>query len=154
MIAFYLHWNEHQEYPCVLNTSHTVLGDMPDFYQKLVCITRHVIQFYQRPGWNTEHTNSLLMWQWHHFCFEVTREGLRPGWNCRHGKLFTQRPGWNKRILRKIQCVLIKSPVTCIQDQRVLGTNKKDNLWLLNCNTVYIGFCDYGYSGKSGFSDR
>ena len=48
-------------YSCVLNTSHTVLGDMPDFYQKLVCITRHVIQFYQRPGWNTEHTNSLLM---------------------------------------------------------------------------------------------
>ena len=97
-------------YSCVLNTNHTVLGDMPDFYQKLVCITRHVIQFYQRPGWNTEHTNSLLMWQWHHFCFEVTREGLRPGWNCRHGKLFTQRPGWNKRILRKIQCVLNKSP--------------------------------------------
>ena len=107
-------------YSCVLNTSHTVLGDMPDFYQKLVCITRHVIQFYQRPGWNTEHTNSLLMWQWHHFCFEVTREGLRPGWNCRHGKLFTQRPGWNKRILRKIQSVLIKSPVTCIQDERVI----------------------------------
>ena len=72
-----------------------------------------------RPGWNTEHTNSLLMWQWHYFSFEVTRESLWPGWNCRHGKLFTQRPGWNKRILRKIQCVLIKSPVTCIQDQRV-----------------------------------
>ena len=107
-------------YSCVFNTSHTVLGDMPDFYQKLVCITRHVIQFYQRPGWNTEHTNSLLMWQWHHFCFEVTRKVLRPGWNCRHGKLFTQRPGWNKRILRKIQCVLIKSPVTCIQDERVI----------------------------------
>ena len=126
-------------YSCVLNTSHTVLGDMPDFYQKLVCITRHVIQFYQRPGWNTEHTNSLLMWQWHHFCFEVTREGLRPGWNCRHGKLFTQRPGWNKRILRKIQCVLIKSPVTCIQDQRVhtlrfLTENCMhfDNKWILS----------------------
>ena len=112
----------HAEYSSVCNTSHTVLGDMPNFYQKLVCITRHAIQFYQRPGWNTEHTNSLLMWQWHHFCFEVTREGLRPGWNCRHGKLFTQRPGWNKRILRKIQCVLIKSPVTCIQDERVLPT--------------------------------
>ena len=89
------------DYSCVLNTSHTVLGDMPDFYQKLVCITRHVIQFYQRPGWNTEHTNSLVMWQWHHFCFEVTREGLRPGWNCRHGKLFTQRPGWNKLDLKE-----------------------------------------------------
>ena len=32
-------------------------------------------------------------------------------------------------------------------------------LYSLNCpvklslNTVYIGFCDYGYSGQSGFSD-
>ena len=120
---------------------------MPDFYQKLVCITRHVIQFYQRPGWNTEHTNSLLMWQWHHFCFEVTREGLRPGWNCRHGKLFTQRPGWNKRILRKIQCVLIKSPVTCIQDERVprlepeekrnLNLNPPANFCFLNGNKLW-----------------
>ena len=42
-----------------------------------------------------------------------------PGWNCSHGKLFTQRPGWNKRNLRKIQYVLIKSPVTYIQDERV-----------------------------------
>ena len=108
------------EYSCLFNTSHTVLGDMPHFDQKLVCITRHVIQFHQRPGWNTRHTDSLLMWQWHHFCFEVTGEGLRPGWNWRHGKLFTHRPGWNKRNLRKIQCVLIKSPVTCIQDKRVL----------------------------------
>ena len=106
-------------YSCVFNTSHTVLGDMPNFYEKPVCITRHAIPFYERPGCNTGHTNSLLMWQWHHYCFEVTREGLRPGCNCRHGKLFTQRPSWNKRILRKIQCVLIKSPVTCIQDQRV-----------------------------------
>ena len=107
------------KYSRVFNTSHTVLGDMPNFYQKLVCITRHAIPFYRRPGWNTEHTNSLFMWQWHHFCFEVTREGLRPGWNCRHGKLFTQRPGWNKRIWGKIWCVLNKSPVTCIQDERV-----------------------------------
>ena len=36
------------------------------------------------------------MWQLHHSCSEVTRDGLRPGWNCRHGNLFTQRPGWNK----------------------------------------------------------
>ena len=48
-------------YSCVFNTSHTVLRDMPDFYQKRVCITRHPIPFYQRPDWNTEHTNSLLM---------------------------------------------------------------------------------------------
>ena len=104
------------KYSCVLNTSHTILGDIPDFYHKLVCITRHIIQFYQRPGWNTEHINSLLMWQWHHYYFEVTREGLRPGCNSRYGILFTQRPGWNKRIWGKIQWVLNRSPVTCIQD--------------------------------------
>ena len=103
-------------YSCVLNTSHTVLGDMPNFYENPVCITRHAIPFYERPGCNTEHTNSLLMWQWHHYCFEVTREGLRPGCNSRHGTLFTQRPGWNKRIWGKIQWVLNRSPVTCIQD--------------------------------------
>ena len=103
-------------YSCVFNTSHTVLGDMPNFYEKPVCITRHAIPFYERPGCNTEHTNSLLMWQWHHYCFEVTREGLRPGCNSRHGTLFTQRPGWNKRIWGKIQWVLNRSPVTCIQD--------------------------------------
>ena len=103
-------------YSCVFNTSHTVLGDMPNFYENPVCITRHAIPFYERPGCNTEHTNSLLMWQWHHYCFEVTREGLRPGCNSRHGTLFTQRPGWNKRIWGKIQWVLNRSPVTCIQD--------------------------------------
>ena len=103
-------------YSCVFNTSHTVLGDMPNFYEKPVCITRHAIPFYERPGCNTEHTNSLLMWQWHHYCFEVTREGLRPGCNSRHGTLFTQRPGWNKRIWGKIQWVLNRSPATCIQD--------------------------------------
>ena len=103
-------------YSCVFNTSHTVLGDMPNFYEKPVCITRHAIPFYERPGCNTEHTNSLLMWQWHHYCFEVTREGLRPGCNSRHGTLFTQRPGWNKRIWGEIQWVLNRNPVTCIQD--------------------------------------
>ena len=103
-------------YSCVFNTSHTVLGDMPNFYEKPVCITRHAIPFYERPGCNTEHTNSLLMWQWHHYCFEVTREGLRPGCNSRHGTLFTKRPGWNKRIWGEIQWVLNRSPVTCIQD--------------------------------------
>ena len=59
------------------------------------------------------------MWQLHQFCFEVKRESLRQDWYCKHGKLFTQRPGWNKRICRKIQDVLNKSPVTCIQDERV-----------------------------------
>ena len=48
-------------YSCVFNTSHTALGGMPSFYQKLVCITRHAMQFYGRPCWNTEHTNSLLI---------------------------------------------------------------------------------------------
>ena len=90
-------------YSCVFNTSHTVLGDMPNFYEKPVCITRHAIPFYERPGCNTEHTNSLLMWQWHHYCFEVTREGLRPGCNSSHETLSTQRPGCNKRIWGEIQ---------------------------------------------------
>ena len=46
----------------VFNTSHTVLGDMPNFNEKPVCITRHAIPFYERPACcNTEHTNSLLM---------------------------------------------------------------------------------------------
>ena len=103
-------------YSCVFHTSHTVLGDMPNFYEKPVCITRHAIPFYERPGCNTEHTNSLLMWQWHHYCFEVTRKDFRPGCNSRHGILFTQRPGCNKRIWGKILWVFIRSPVTCIQD--------------------------------------
>ena len=30
----------HCNYSCVFNTCHTVLGDMPNVYQKLVCITR------------------------------------------------------------------------------------------------------------------
>ena len=83
----------------------TVLRYMPNFYQKLVCITRHAIPFYQRQGWNTEHTNSFDVTMTFFF-FEVPREGLRPGWNCRHGKLFTQRPGWSKGIWGKFQCVL------------------------------------------------
>ena len=36
----------------------------------------------------------------------------------RHGNLVTQRPGGNKRIWGKIQCVF--SPVTCIQDKIVV----------------------------------
>ena len=118
---------------------------MPNFYQKLVCITRHAIQFHQRPGWNTEHTNCLLMWQLHHFCFEVTREGLRPGWNCRHGKLFTQRPGWNKRILGKIYCVLNKSPVTFIKDERVMpgpyDTEFSDRLFVVLVRLAKTIYC-------------
>ena len=121
---------------------------MPNFYQKLVCIKRHAIQFHRRPGWNTEHTNSLLMWQWHHFCFAVTREGLRPGWNCRHGKLFTQRPGWNKRIWGKIRCVLNKSPVTCIQDERVYDLLKN-----LACGTFLEWKCNF-YIAKLKLSWR
>ena len=35
-----------------------------------------------------------------------------PGWNCRHGKLFTERLGWNKMIWRNILNVLNMSPVT------------------------------------------
>ena len=110
------------QYFCVFNTSHTVLGDMLNFCQKLVCITtykaRHTIL--SKISWNTTgYTNSLLMWQLHHFCFKVRRESLRPGWIYRHGKLFTQRPGWNKRIWGKILCVLNKSPATSIQDERV-----------------------------------
>ena len=38
------------QYFCVFNTSHTVLGDMLNFCQKLVCITRHAISFYRRPA--------------------------------------------------------------------------------------------------------
>ena len=48
------------------------------------------------------------------------QENLRPAWHCTDiSNFYWTRPGWNKNILRKIQCVLIKSPVTCIQDQRV-----------------------------------
>ena len=88
-------------YSCVFNTSHTVLGDKPK-KQKPVCITRHAIPIYQRPGWNTEHITYRLMWQRHHFCFKQKKVSpgtsgfnFHPGWNCRHGKLFTQRLGWN-----------------------------------------------------------
>ena len=52
-----------ESYSCVFNTCHTVLGDMPNFYETPACITRHAIPFYERPGCNTEHPNSLLMWQ-------------------------------------------------------------------------------------------
>ena len=83
------------------NTSHNVLGDISNFYQKLLCITRHAIPFYQIPGLNTEH-----------------REILRPGWKCWQGTFFIPRPGWNNRIWGKIHCVLNISPVTCIQDER------------------------------------
>ena len=141
-------------YSCIFSTSHCIrrhaklLSETCLYYK-----TYHTILSKTRLEYRTQQL-SIDVTMTSFYYFEVTMEGLSSGWKCRHGKLFTQRPGWNKRILRKIQCVLIKSPVTCIQDQRVLGTNKKDNLWLLNCNTVYIGFCDYGYSGKSGFSDR
>ena len=37
-------------YSFLFNTSHVVLGDMPDFFQKHVWITRHGIPFTQRPG--------------------------------------------------------------------------------------------------------
>ena len=38
------------------------IGHMPNFYQKLICITSHAMPFYhQRQGWYTEQTNSLLM---------------------------------------------------------------------------------------------
>ena len=37
-------------YSFLFNTSHVVLGDMPDFFQKHVWITRHAIPFTQRPG--------------------------------------------------------------------------------------------------------
>jgi len=46
-------------YSCVFNTSHTVLRGLPNFYLKLVSITRNAIPIYLRPGWNTWHTNSL-----------------------------------------------------------------------------------------------
>ena len=48
-------------YSCVFSTSHTVIGDMTNFYEKLGCITRHVIPFNQRPGCNTEPTYFILM---------------------------------------------------------------------------------------------
>ena len=65
---------------------------MSNFYQKDVPITRHAMPFYQRPDWNTEHiNNSILMWKWHNYSFEVTRGDLRPGWSCKHSKLFTLR---------------------------------------------------------------
>ena len=75
MLTFLLHIS-FQKYCTLLRTlaSSIQVTLMPNFYQKLVCITRHVIPIYPGPGCNTEHTNSLLMWQWYHFCFEVTRE--------------------------------------------------------------------------------
>ena len=36
--------------PSALNRDATVLGNMPDFFQKHVWITRHAIPFAQRPG--------------------------------------------------------------------------------------------------------
>ena len=58
-------------------------GDMPNFFQKHVWIIRHTIPITQRPGWNTEHSNS----QRRHHCFEETLKGLRPDCNSGHGKL-------------------------------------------------------------------
>ena len=46
-------------YSFVFNTSHVVLGVMPNFFPKHVWITRHVIPITQRPGWNTRHNNPL-----------------------------------------------------------------------------------------------
>ena len=57
------HIESNYMYSCVFNTSHTALGDMPNFYHKLVCSTKHAIPIDQRPGWNTDHTNFLLMRQ-------------------------------------------------------------------------------------------
>ena len=58
-IAWYGWRNTHS---CIFNTSHThCIGNRPNFYLKLVSITRHAMPFYQRPGWSTEQTNSLLM---------------------------------------------------------------------------------------------
>ena len=37
-------------YSFLFDTSHVALGDMPDFFQKHVWITRHAIPFTQRPG--------------------------------------------------------------------------------------------------------
>ena len=56
-----LNYCEYFAYSCVFNTSHTVLRDMLNFNEKLVCITEHAISFKQRPGCNTEHTNFILM---------------------------------------------------------------------------------------------
>ena len=108
-------------YPCVCNTSNTVLGDMPLLETCLYYKTCHTIV-----------PKTRLEYRTHQFSIDVTMTSLllrsnkgrfMTGWNCRHGKLFTQRPGWNKRILGKIQCVLNKSPVTCIQDKRVTSQN-------------------------------
>ena len=38
----------HQRYSFLFNTSHIVLGDMPDFFQKHVWITRHAILITQK----------------------------------------------------------------------------------------------------------
>ena len=46
------------------------------------------------------------------------------GWNCRHFSS-TQRPGWNKRSWEKFNN---KSPVVCIQDERV---------WSMIVATIY-----------------
>ena len=90
---------------CVFNSTHTLLGDkLPTFYQKLVYITTQATPFYERPGLNTEHTNSLLLWQWH-YCFEVTREGLRPGWK-------------DKRIQWKCSLFLIRLPSLVFKTQK------------------------------------
>ena len=48
-----------EKYSFLFNTSNVVLGDMLDFFQKHVWITRHAIPISQRPGWNTEHSNPL-----------------------------------------------------------------------------------------------
>ena len=58
----------------------------------------------------TYHTNSAKTWpeyRKHQFYY------------CNNDIIFTI-PGWNKRILGKIQCVLNKSSMACIQNKRVL----------------------------------
>ena len=67
--------------------------------------------------------------------------------NCRHGKLFTQRPGQNKRTLIKIQYVLNKSPAACIQYERAMPAICQKllqvyimiNVWLLKLNLSIPG---------------
>ena len=64
---------------------------------------------------------------WYQFIkdlFGLQNTGFRPGRNCRHEIFFTQWPGWNKRISVKTQCVLNKSPMTCIQDERVVDISE------------------------------
>ena len=94
---------------CVSNTSHTVLGYVPNFYWKLVCITtkKQIIKAQVGIQKKTTHywcENDII------FFFEVKREGFRPGWNCRHGKLFTQRLQYDISLLSGAARVIILFP--------------------------------------------